>query len=487
MDLSPNACYMALCSHDARFDGRFYTAVSSTGIYCRPVCPVKTPKYENCTFYRTAAEAEAAGYRPCLRCRPELAPGQTPLEAGGRLAVRAAAFLEDPDHPDISLEDLAVRLGISSRHLRRIFQEAYGVTPAAYRITHRLLSAKMLLTDTRLPVTEVAMTAGFGSLRRFNALFRQQYGLNPMRFRNHLHAPGEEDKTFTVALGYRPPLDWDALLGFLESRTIEGVEKVQDGAYYRTVGLRVNDRLLTGWLKAQPDADNCRLLLTGPATLAPALPHLIARIRRLFDLDCTPEQMAPVLSRADAPLPDLYRPGVRLPGCFDPFEMAVRAVLGQQITVKAARTLAGRLATAYGTPVETPWPELRVLFPSAAALTALPAPIGDRLGPLGVTGARSRTILALAEALSDDSLELSPLTDPAACRHKLMSLPGIGPWTAEYITMRALSWPDAFPHTDYGVRKALEGRSDAEILALAEPYRPWRAYLTLLLWQSLKT
>lgn len=485
MELNPNACYLALCAHDARFDGRFFTGVTSTGIYCRPVCPVKTPKFENCRFYRTPAEAEADGYRPCLRCRPELAPGHTPLEAADRLAAQAAARLEDPEAPERSLTAVAEELGVSARHLRRVFQETYGVSPASYRATRRLLTAKTLLADTALPVTEVALASGFGSLRRFNALFRQQYGLSPGALRKEASPKGGREAPFTVALGYRPPLNWAALLAFLDQRAIPGVELVQNGAYLRTVSLRQGGTRYTGWLRAEPDPQRNRLLLSGPASLAPVLPQLMARVRRLFDLDCTPALLAPVLAEADRLKPGLFDAGIRLPGCFDGFEMAVRAVLGQQITVKGARTLAMRLASAFGTPLETPWPQLSLIFPEADALAALPRPIADQLGPLGITGARCRTLGALAEEMSTGRLSLTHFADPLQCRLQLLALPGIGPWTAEYITMRALSWPDAFPHTDYGVRKALGGLSDTELLALGEAFRPWRSYFTLMLWKSL--
>ncbi len=380
---------------------------------------------------------------------------------------------------------MASELRVSDRHLRRVFLAAYGVSPASYRTTRRLLNAKTLLTDTALPITEVALASGFGSLRRFNALFRQQYGLSPGALRKEASPKGDRDTPFTVALGYRPPLNWAALLAFLEQRAIPGVELVQGGAYLRTVSLRQGGTRYAGWLRAEPDPQRNRLLLSGPAALAPVLPQLMARVRRLFDLDCTPELLAPVLTAADRLKPGLYDAGLRLPGCFDGFEMAVRAVLGQQITVKGARTLAMRLAGTFGTPLETPWPQLAVTFPEAETLAALPGPISDQLGPLGITGARCRTLGALAEELTAGRLSLTRTADPLQCRRQLQALPGIGPWTAEYIAMRALSWPDAFPHTDYGVRKALPGRTEEELLALAEAFRPWRSYFTLMLWNSL--
>lgn len=485
MTLTPDACYQALSSRDARFDGRFFTAVASTGIYCRPICPAKTPKRENCSFYTSAAEAEAAGYRPCLRCRPELAPGLTPMESISRLAGMAALRIEDSGLADTSLESLAVSLGVSSRHLRRSFQETYGVSPVAYLTTHRLLTAKMLLTSTTLPVTDAAMIAGFGSLRRFNALFRERYGLSPSELRRAGIRERLPENAVVLELGYRPPMDWNGLLSFLEHRAIPGVEWVAEASYLRVVRIPHDGVLYSGWVRISNRTDRNALRLEAASSLAKVLPQVIAGVRCLFDLNCVPDHMSPVLAQAEADLPGAFHPGIRLPGCFDPFEMAVRAILGQQITVKGARTLAKRLAETYGYPVETPYAELALAFPSAETIAALPMPIADRLGPLGITGARARSIRALAEAISDGHLILNRLADPQLTKQRLQALPGIGPWTAEYITMRALSWPDAFPHTDLGIRKALGERSSEEILTFAEAYRPWRAYLTMMLWHTL--
>lgn len=485
MNLNPDICYEAMSSHDARFDGRFFTAVSSTGIYCRPVCRVKAPKRENCTFYPTAAEAEAAGYRPCLRCRPELAPGLTPIEASSRIAGMAALRIEESGLEDESLESLARSMAVSSRHLRRIFQESYGVSPIAYLMTRRLLTAKTLLTSTELPVTEVAMVSGFGSLRRFNTLFKERYGLTPSNLRKDSGSAALQGLPIVLELGYRPPLDWHSLMAFLGLRAIPGVEWVANDTYHRVVKIFRDDICYTGWITAANQPERQALKLTVEASLASVLPQVIDKVRYLFDLNCVPAHVDPVLRAYGAAPAENYREGIRLPGCFDPFEMSVRAILGQQISVKAARTLAMRFAQAFGTPVDTPYAELKVAFPTAEAIAALPQPVEDIIGPLGITGARARSLRALAEALAQGSLDLSRLADPEQTKAQLQQLPGIGPWTAEYITMRALSWPDAFPHTDLGVRKALGDRTPAEVLAFAEKCRPWRSYLTIMLWNTL--
>ncbi len=468
------ACYAVFSAHDARFDGRLFVGVLSTGIYCRPICRVKTPKAENCLFYSSAAAAEAADFRPCLKCRPELAPGLSSMEASKRLVERAVFLMEKDGLFDSSLAELAEKLGITDRHLRRIFMAEFGVSPIQYLQTRRLLMAKNLLTDTELSISDIAMAAGFGSLRRFNDLFRNHYKLTPTELRRkNIKA----SRDITLKLSYRPPYRWEQLLSFLEGRAIPGVESVSDNTYRRTVA--------QGWLSVTNDSRKNMLLVTLSPSLLPSLAKLLARLRILFDLDCEPCEIYDRLSVMNEFSPGLCIPGTRLPGCFDPFEMAVRAILGQQITVKAARTLAMRLAAAFGEKIITPYSELTHTFPSPKTICDLAAPIEDQLGPLGITGARSRSILALAKSMMQGTLTLSPYADIKTEMDKLLALPGIGPWTAQYIAMRALSWPDAFPHTDYGVKKALNGLSEKEVLKLSDTWRPWRSYATMNLWYSL--
>ncbi len=476
------AWYAAFKAKDARFDGRFFVGISSTGIYCRPICRARLPKAENCTFYPSAAAAERAGFRPCLLCRPELAPGTAPVDAAHSLAFRAARMLEEHCHHNRSIEELAGRLGCTARHLRRAFAAQFQVSPVQYVQTCRLLLAKNLLTGTRLPVIEVALAAGFGSLRRFNALFKQQYRLTPTDLRRS--AGAKDADRLTLGLGYRPPYRWEQILDFLALRAIPGVEVVQNGEYWRTVSLIGEERRpVRGWIGVGNRPEKNMLTVTLDTALLPVLPRVLARIRRLFDLDCNPEAVYEALAGMNEIRPGLCVPGTRLPGSFDPFEMAVRAVLGQQITVKGARTLAARLVEAYGAPIRTGVEGLTHTFPAPEAILALGEPIGDRLGPLGITGARAVTIRELARELAGK--EFDPGSRPEEEVQKLLALPGIGPWTAQYIAMRALAWPDAFPHTDYGVKKALAPRTEKEILALADSWRPWRGYATINLWNSL--
>ncbi|MFP1681503.1 DNA-3-methyladenine glycosylase 2 [Alloalcanivorax sp. C16-1] len=469
-----DVCYRALSARDPRFDGHFYVAVSTTGVYCRPVCPARLPRRANCLFFTSAAAAEARGYRPCLRCRPELAPGLASVDARRRLARAAAARL-DAGLADQDLAGLADALGVSDRHLRRVFRLEYGVTPVAYAQTQRLLLAKRLLTDTRLPVTEVALAAGFGSLRRFNALFRQRYRLKPSSLRRPGGA-GDAD-SFTLRLAYRPPYDWPALRDFLGQRAIAGVESVEDGVYRRTVALRRRDHGYRGWLAVAPVKGRDQLAVTLSASLAGAVPEVLARLRPLFDLDCQPTEVAAALG----PLIEAH-PGLRVPGAFDGFEAAVRAVLGQQITVRAAQTLAGRVAAALGEPLETPFAALTHTFPDAATVAATDA---DTLGGLGILRSRVGAIRALASACDRGELTLAPGAPVEDTLAALKALPGIGDWTAHYLALRALSWPDAFPAADYGVLKALGERSPARARRHAEAWRPWRAYAVMALWRNL--
>lgn len=473
---TPENCYQALLSRDPRFDGRLFVGVTSTGIYCRPVCRVRTPRVENCRFFPSAAAAEAAGFRPCLRCRPELAPGRAAVDASARLARAAAGLMEEGSH-DGGLAGLAGRLGVSARHLTRVFHGEFGVGPGAYLRSRRLLLAKRLLTETAMPVTEIAYAAGFSSLRTFNAAFRERYGLAPTALR--AAGPvlaGETAASFRLA--YRPPLDWARLLGFLAKRRILGVEEVDpaSGRYRRTVRLAERGGRW-GWIEVAAGGGD-ELRVTMAPELLPVAAMVLARLRRLFDLDCAPDDVLRTLGTLAA-----ARPGLRVPGAFDGFEMAVRAILGQQVSVAAATTLAGRFVAALGEPFPTPWPGLCRVFPTAERVAAAdPASIAA----LGVVGRRAGAIVALARAAADGHVELSPSAAVPDTVRRLTGLPGIGQWTAEYIAMRALAWPDAFPAADLGIRLALGGVSEAEARGRAEAWRPWRAYAVMQLWMGLE-
>jgi AraC family transcriptional regulator of adaptative response / DNA-3-methyladenine glycosylase II len=479
MELDTRRCYAALKARDARFDGRFFVAVSTTGIYCRPVCPARTPGRERCSFYTNAASAERDGYRPCLRCRPELAPGLAPVDAVRTAAHWVAARIDAGALNEGDLEALAAEYGLSSRQLRRVIEAEFGVTPVELAQTRRLLLAKQLLTDSGLSMAEVAHASGFTSVRRFNHLFKTRYGLNPTALRRHGRPlPGAD--AITLKLAYRPPLDWQRLAGFLVSRGAAGVECLQGARYARTASLAGH----RGWFSAEPLAQQNALRLEVSFGLMPVLAPLLARLRQLFDLDANPRIIEAHLCQ-DARLARIVRrqPGLRVPGAFDGFELALRAVLGQQVTVKAASTLAGRFAAAFGEPAVTPFEQLKHFSPEAGKIAAADV---QMLIELGLTKKRAETIRCLARAVAAGGLVLEPGVALEETLERLQSLPGIGPWTAQYVAMRALGYPDAFPHGDLGLAKALGLRKEKEILAAAESWRPWRAYAAHHLWASLK-
>lgn len=478
--------FAAFKAKDVRFDGRFFVGISTTGIYCRPVCRARQPKEENCTFYASAAEAEQAGYRPCLLCRPELAPGASKMDAIANLVYRAARMLEESCGSGQGIEEVAARLGCTDRHLRRAFAAEYNVSPVQYLQTCRLLLAKNLLTETGLSVIDVAMAAGFGSLRRFNDVFRQHYKLSPTALRGQMSEEKRGSSDITVALGYRPPYHWDEMLGFLAGRAITGVDLVREGEYLRTARLATAEGgVVTGWLRVGHRPKKNALTVTVSESLLPVLPQVLAKVRRLFDLHCEPAAIHETLRVMNELRPGLFVLGTRVPGCFDPFEMAVRAVLGQQITVKAAGTLAARVTGALGTTVETGIEGLAHVFPSPEDFLALEGPVESHLGPLGVIAARARTIRELAGAFVEGSVDFDLPARPEDEMEKLMAIRGIGSWTAQYIAMRAMEWPDAFLETDAGVKKALEPHPPRELLRMAEAWRPWRSYATVSLWNSL--
>ena len=469
-------CDRARKARDPRFDGRFFIAVTTTGIYCRPICPTPSAKDRNVRYYPSAAAAAEAGFRPCLRCRPEAAPG-TPAWLGTSATVRRALRLIHEGALDTeSVEDLAARLGVGPRHLHRLFVQHVGASPLAVAQTRRLHFAKRLIDDTRLPMTDIALASGFGSLRRFNDAFRHTYGRAPRDLRRERRNEPKGD-ALTLKLSYRPPYDWDTLLAFFAARALPGVERVNGDSYARTVSVGGAD----GWIEVRPvgGADALELTVHG---LEPAALFTVAlRVRQMFDLAADPADVNLALKR-DPLLGPLVkkRPGLRVPGAWDPFELAVRAVLGQQVSVAAARTFASRIVAQHGAALMAPMEGLTHLFPLPAVLAQAD------LAAVGLTRARALTLNALAEAVADGELGF----DAAAgeFREAIRRIPGIGGWTAEYVALRALADPDAFPAEDLILRRALAPRGKPltakQLSARAEAWRPWRAYAVLHLWRS---
>lgn len=480
--LDRESCYRALAAKDTRFDGVFFTGVTTTGIYCRPVCAVKTPRESSCRFFTSAAAAEAAGFRPCLRCRPELAPYALQENLAHAVWQRiAAGALNDGD-----IERLAGEVGLSSRQLRRVLVQQFGVTPVELAQTQRLLFAKKLLQETAMPMTGIAYAAGFGSVRRFNALFALRYGIAPSAIRRANAQPvADRPDALTLRLAYRPPLQWAAMLRYLAGRAIRGVEAVVPdgtGSYLRSV--RIGD--VDGWLRVTHLPARAQLELHVSPSLSPVLMSLLARVRAQFDLDANPALIEahlrgdPLLAARIAALP-----GLRVPGAFDAFELALRAVLGQQVSVAGASTLCGRLVQRFGDACDTPFAELSHHFPRAAVLAGAEA---ADIAAIGTPQTRAQTIRALAQFAADGGLAMPPGLPLADAIARLTSVRGIGDWTAQYIALRALRYPDAFPAGDLGLQKAAAeegGRlTEKQLAARAGGWAPWRGYAALALWMT---
>ncbi|HEY3500897.1 MAG TPA: AlkA N-terminal domain-containing protein [Polyangiaceae bacterium] len=476
--LDEEACYRAVLARDPRFDGRFFTCVTSTGIYCRPICPARTPKLENCRFVPSAAAAQELGFRPCLRCRPELSPHLAAFRGTEATVERALALIGDGAlDGDTGVDALAERLGLGERQLRRLFERHLGASPVSVAQTRRVLFALQLVTETSLSMAEVALASGFGSVRRFNAVFSALYRRPPATLRRSGRAP--KTSSVTLKLSYRPPYAWDAMLAFFAARAIPGVELVEGGRYARTVAV---DGAI-GAIEVRPGGDALIATLRIPAVRA--LPALVAHIRRAFDLDADVETIAAHLGRDPGLLPLVQeRPGLRTPGGWDPFEQAVRTVLGQQVTVGAARKLAKRLVELAGREVA---PELTG---NAALCRLFPGPaevLASDLDALGMPRARRAAIASLCRAAGDPALfdRHSGLEDAVT---RLMQLDGFGPWTAEYIALRALGHADAFPAGDVALQRSVTNGApritETLLRARAEAWRPWRAYAAQHLWTA---
>lgn len=481
MDLDHNACYRAVKLRDARFDGRFFTAVKTTGIYCRPICPARTPLSKNVTFFPTAAAAQEAGFRPCLRCRPETAPDMGAWRGTSNTVSRGLALIELGALDESDVEGLATRLGLGERQLRRLFREHLGASPIAVAQTRRVLLAKQLVHETRLPMTEIAFAAGFGSIRRFNEIFQALYARPPSELRRLSGADvaAADGGEISLLLRYQPPYDWPAMLQFLRVRAIPGVEHVEDNSYARTFSLDGTE----GTVTVRRARGNALRANIRTAKLS-ILPGIIARLRRVFDLAADPLAISAQLA-TDPTLAPLVskRPGLRVPGAWDGFELAMRAVLGQQITVSGAIRLAGRMVATYGKPMTTPEGGLTHVFPQPQVLACA------SLASLGMPASRAATLSAVAAAvIADPDLLGAHLSLEEAIR-RLRSIRGVGEWTAQYIALRQLREPDAFPAADIGLMRALadsEGRRPEarELLARAQKWRPWRAYAAQHLWTS---
>jgi AraC family transcriptional regulator of adaptative response / DNA-3-methyladenine glycosylase II len=481
ISLDPLACYRALETRDARFDGRLYVGVTSTRIYCRPICPARTAKFVHCRFYPSAAAAQEAGFRPCLRCRPETAPDLGAWHGTSNTVSRGLALIADGclDGDAASVEDLASRLGIGERQLRRLFKEHLGASPIAVAQARRVHFAKQLIHDTDLPMTGIAEAAGFGSLRRFNECFQMLYQRPPGALRRRTASSQAEDGV-TLRLPYRPPYDWPAILGFLQARAIPGMERVADGRYART--LFIDGKVGTIEIGHQPARQSLSARIRFPDLRA--LPAIVRRIRRVFDLGADVTMIGAQLAGDPLLGPMIAaRPGLRVPGGWDGFELAIRAILGQQITIVAARKLAAQLVALCGGAVPSGGAELAHHFPTPAQLLA-----GD-LGAIGMPGARRQALLAMAEAAATDPDLFQARSSIEETVARLCEIRGIGEWSAHYIALRVVRESDAFPASDIGLLRGATPPGGTrptpkELLTRAEVWRPWRAYAAQHLWAA---
>jgi len=481
MEMDPKACYRAMLARDERYDGRFFVCVKTTGIYCRPICPAGPPKLENCDFVPSAAAAAEVGYRPCLRCKPECSPDLGLWQGTSVTVSRGLRLIEEGALDESDVEALANRLGVGERHLRRLFRQHVGASPIAVAQTRRVLLAKQLIHNTDLPMTDVALASGFSSVRRFNETFQQLYDRPPSQLRRKSSAICADASHISLLLPYRSPYDWEAMLGFLAARVISGVERVCDQCYHRAI--EINGSIGTMQVGNDPERSSLRVTVSVPRIENLSL--VVARCRHLFDLRVDPIAIASALEN-DPDLKPLIRerPGLRVPGAWDGFEIAVRAVLGQQISVAAANKLAAKLVSSIGSPIGEPLGPAKLTrsFPKPERFDF------DSVLAIGMPRKRAEAIVALADAVVKNPQMFDPKPSLEAATNELCSLPGIGQWTAQYIAMRVLRESDAFPDGDVALRRTLSNEGNRidsrELLARAERWRPWRSYATLHLWTA---
>ncbi len=495
-----DVCQRALNARDARFDGLFFVGIVTTGVYCRPVCRTRRARPTNRRFFRSAAAAEHAGFRPCLTCRPELAPGRAPVDAVPRLAYRAARRIGAGALNGHSVAELAAEFGVSERHLRRALERELGVSPVELAQTHRLLLAKRLLADTRLPVTRVAYASGFQSLRRFNTVFRDRYRLSPSALRRSLNrgsaakdprrpgggATAPKSDLLRLTLAYRPPLAWDVLVSLIGRDAIPGVEIAQGGRYGRTVRLEGQSGIVFAEDAGAASGDSAprhadtHLNVVVSATLLPALMPLLARLRLLFDLDAEPAVVDGCLAQGGLGALVRRRPGVRIPGAFDGFEVACRVLFrGRARPGQGANELARRFVRAFGEPADTGVAGLTRFAPSAERMAETRV---STLVAMGLPRRRAHALTALARMVAHGELRLEPGGDVGATLRGLRDIDGIGDRLATSIVMRALGWPDAFPILDRGLQRASGVSTPGHLRERAESWRPWRAYAAVHLW-----
>lgn len=471
--------YEAFKSKDKRLDGKYFMGVSSTGIYCRPVCTAKMPKKENCTFYKSAAEAELNGYRPCLTCRPELAPGNAKVDSSKTILKKALKLIDDGLLEENNLQELSLKLGVSDRHLRRIFKEELNISPINYIETSRLLLAKNLLTDTNLSILDIAFASGFKSLRRFNASFKDIYKIPPSHFRKE--NSNIKTDTITLKLGYKEPFRYEALLKFLEHRVIPKAEKVENNKYYKTLAIKKDNEYVYGYIIVANNKDKSALEITLSESLVKVLPQVLSVIRNMFDLNTDPYTVYDVLKSANDIIPNCFKLGTRIPGSPSDFEMVVRAIIGQLISVEKATEVLSNFCKKYGKKLETNIDGLEYIFPIPESISSLNN-IYDELCSLKMTRTKADAIKGIADLFTNEKLNFKKIIDTKDIINKMLKIKGIGKWTVDYVAMRGMNETDILLDTDYTIKKIMKIKNtkDANIF---DKYKPYRTYLTIGLWE----
>lgn len=471
--------YEAFISKDKRLDGKYFMGVSSTGIYCRPVCTAKMPKKENCTFYKSAAEAELNGFRPCLTCRPELAPGNAKVDSSKTILNNALKLIDDGLLEENNLQQLSLKLGVSDRHLRRIFNEELNISPIDYIKTSRLLLAKNLLTDTSLSILDVAYASGFKSLRRFNDSFKSKYKIPPSHFRKE----NNEIKTdnITLKLGYQETFRFDALLEFLRHRIIPKVEKVENGKYYKTISIKKDNEFIYGYIIVSEIKEKSALEITISESLVKVLPQVLSIVKNMFDLNSDPYVVYDVLKSMNEVIPNSFKIGTRIPGSPNDFEMIVRAVVGQLISIEKATEVLSGFCEKYGKKIETNIDGLEYVFPTPDVISNL-TNIYDELCSLKMTRTKADAIKGVADLITYDNLNFRGIINIEEAIIKLLKVKGIGKWTVDYVSMRAMNETDILLDTDYAIKKILKNK-DIKDISIFDKYKPYRSYLTIGLWE----
>lgn len=475
-----HALYEAFKAKDVRFDGRMFVGVTSTGIYCRPVCKAKFPKEEHCTFYSSAAQAEKEGYRPCLLCRPELAPGNSKIDASKNLAYRILKMIDDMITSDLKLGEIARNLKITDRHLRRTFHDEFHVAPMEYIQTRRVLLAKNLLSESNLSITRIAFASGFGSLRRFNETFKKHYMLPPRHFKNKRGITAKKSPTISLKIGYRPPYRYHDILAFFQSRLIKGVEKIEHHTYFRTIQIKKDDIYIQGYIFIANDEKHNALTITLSDSLLDVMPRIMEKIRHVFDLYCDPQVVFDSLCAVNEILPNTFKIGTRMPGSMDDFEICIRAIIGQLISVKSACTILERFVKYFNIKIHID-EEWMYCFPTPQDICKIQVDITDILGPLGITKAKAYAIQQTALLFSKEYIDFNSCADPSKERKRLQEIKGIGRWTAEYVAMRAMNDTDILLESDYVIKQIFKNHQLKS--TVFQNFKPWRSYITIALWQ----